>query len=149
MAPSRCRRASQKFHGCYCVRAGVNFLNAGAEFLGDLPLSPGWKAAQRHLSLSPATSHAEWELEGRAQGSAHSWRCPLLLQRPQRQSGRQRQARMARGRVLIRPLCPGAPVKALAGPKRPHADFSGDTTLAFSVQFVQDPGLLFRDFLTK
>ena len=50
---------------------------------------------------------------------------------------------------LIRSLCPGASVTVLASLKCPQGDINGDTLLVFSFQFVQDPGILFRDVLSK
>ena len=37
----------------------------------------------------------------------------------------------------------------LAGLKCPQGDINGNTMLAFSFRFVQDPGIHFRDFLSK
>lgn len=64
------------------------------------------------------------------QASIISLRCPMIT-------------------FLIRSLCPGASVTVLASLKCPQGDINGDTLLVFSFQFVQDPGILFRDVLSK
>ena len=151
MAPSCCHCSSQKLHGCYCVRVGVNFLHAGAEFLSKVLVSPGCKVAQWDLSLRPATRYVTPRVEARraCQGSAHSWRYLIQIPRQQQQSGEPHQCRMSRDHVSDKvPVSWGISHGTCWSPC-PQGDINGDTLLVFSFQFVQDPGILFRDFLSK
>lgn len=87
------------------------------------------KAMPKGLSILGDTSF-KFTGSGSNQASSISLRWPMIT-------------------VLIRSLCPGASVMVLAGLKCPQGDVNGDTMLAFSFRFVQDPGIHFRDFLSK
>ncbi|KAB0366186.1 hypothetical protein FD754_010342, partial [Muntiacus muntjak] len=145
---------ARNWHKCYCVRVVAHFLNVGADFFDNFLVSllaVGWLRGIHFINFNNKLFHTQSiSQKGMLMGLPILGDTGFKFTNP---SSNNQESTVSLGCAcnhVFDEVSMSWGIKdgnmVLAGLKFPQAHISGDTTLTFSFQFLQDPGILEEPF---